>query len=102
MLRDPQSRNSDKHLMYMVWTNQGIDLNDYIQWFKEAAHPKSIIESRRNLQRNQEEKIKAGEIIPENEILIADKKVLKYREEIDRQRGTHIFRDEIADQQTLI
>lgn len=95
MLHQHGARNSDKHLMFEVWRYQGVNTQNYEEWMDKAAHPKSIIESRRNLQRDQEERLLAGEEIPANEILIADKTVLKYREQINQEKGTHIFREEV-------
>ncbi len=102
LLRDHKARNSDKHLMFEVWKYQGIDLNNYDQWFRKAAHPKSIIESRRNLQRDQEEKMAKGIGIPGDELVIADKAVRKYRDRINEDKGTHIFRDEVIVQGSLL
>ena len=94
LLSDPASRNSDKRLMYIVWNQQGVDLTSGKEWMEVAAHPKSIIEARRNLQRDQEKKVNDGEVIPENEVLMADKKYKLYRTRIDLQKGTHIFRED--------
>lgn len=95
LLRDPEARNSDKHLMFRVWEYQGYDITNYGVWMEKAAHPKSIIESRRNLQRDQEEIIKTGGTIPPEELLIADEEVIKLRSKLDEQKGTHIFREDV-------
>jgi dephospho-CoA kinase len=95
LLKDPQSRNSDKRLMWMVWRDQGLHIDNSLEtWMKRSAHAKSIIEARRNMQRNQEEKLRKGDFIPESQIVIADKKYRKLREELNLQRGTHIFRED--------
>jgi hypothetical protein len=100
LLKSKAARNSDKFLMFLVWryqefgTGEGISFNNY-EDFKAAAHPKSIIEARRNLQREQEEKIARGIYIGDDELLVADKQILKMRDLIDAQKGTHIFRDSV-------
>lgn len=87
LLSDPVSRNSDKHY-------QGLDISSYYDWEK-AAHPKSIIEARRNLQRDQEERMENGEVIPLTEIVVADKKFQKLRRQLEEEKGTHIFREDV-------
>ncbi len=101
--RVPETRNSDQKLMYFVWKRQGFCNSDNygvrfnnVECFLEAAHPKSIIESRRQLQRDQEEKIRNGNDIPDSELVIANKEVLALRESRNAQKGTHIFRDQVS------
>lgn len=95
LLYDERSRNSDKRLMFQVWKSEGIDCNDYDEWMERASHPKSIIESRRNLQRDQEERIEKGEYIPHDELVISADVVYKLRKELSEQKGTHIFREDM-------
>lgn len=95
LLQDHKARNSDKHLMFEVWKYQGYDITNYEVWMDRAAHPKSIIESRRNLQRDQEEKLERGESIDGPDLLIADEIVRKFRETINLEKGTHIFRTDV-------
>ena len=95
LLRDHRARNSDKHLMFEVWKYQDLNILDYETWMRKAAHPKSIIESRRNLQRDQEEALLRGEGINGDQLLIADDTVRKFREQINQEKGTHIYREEV-------
>lgn len=95
LLQDHKARNSDKHLMFEVWKYQGYDISNYEVWMDRAAHPKSIIESRRNLQRDQEERLERGESIDGPDLLIADETVRKFRQKINLEKGTHIFREDV-------
>ena len=100
LILDEETRDSDKKLIFRIWQEQGFTswtLSDVyfpsIDGFMNAAHPKSIIECRRKLQREQEERLEKGEQIPEKDWLIASKTVRKFRELIDLQRGTHVYRE---------
>lgn len=95
LLSDHKARNSDKHLMWEVWKYQGANLLVYSYWMDRAAHPKSIIEARRNLQREQEEALARGEGIDGADLVIADDTVRKFREKINLEKGTHIFREDV-------
>ncbi len=108
LLRYPETRNSDQKLIYMVWIKQGLTSpyqveNPFheglyfkdIKQFMESAHPKSIIENRRKLQREQEEKIMNGDYINEWDLLIANREVLQLREKRNQERGTHVLRDQV-------
>lgn len=105
LLRNPETRNSDQKLIFEVWCIQGYS-TDYhghtclnfmdIEAFMNSAHPKSIIENRRKLQRSQEENIRNGVYVPDSELLIADKEVLELREKRNQERGTHVFRDQVT------
>lgn len=95
LLADPKARNSDKHLMFSVWMYQGVTISSYLDFMDKAAHPKSIIEARRNLQRSQEERLASGEMIEDRDLVVADETILKYRQSINEQKGTHIFRESV-------
>ena len=100
LLRYPETRNSDKALMFQVWVQQGYGSESGVTFRKDefvagVAHPKSIIEARRKLQREQEAQLIDGSRLSAGSLLIADKVVRKYRMQIDTQKGTHVYRDEI-------
>lgn len=107
LLENPSTRDSDKLLMFYVWSkqnNSGENLafgsgdlvfgsRDFVHNF---AHPKTIVESRRLLQREQEEKLAKGEYIPGNKILIASKKYQQLRQKLSMEKGTHIYREQVS------
>jgi len=102
--KDTSTRNSDQKLIFEVWyrqgfrdsrsgMNEGILFTD-INQFLESAHPKSIIECRRKLQREQEEKIREGVNILDSDLVVADLGVLALREQRNQERGTHVYREQ--------
>ena len=108
LLKYPETRNSDQKLIYMVWIKQGLTSPYQVEnpfheglYFKDikqfmgSAHPKSIIENRRKLQREQEEKIINGDYVNEWDLIIANREVLQLREKRNQERGTHVFRDQV-------
>jgi hypothetical protein len=103
LLLDPNTRDSDKKLIYRVWQEQGFvtfklgDLHfNSMDEFMNAAHPKSIIECRRKLQREQEQQIRDGVDIPDGKLLVADVEILNLRDQRNAEKGTHVYREQVT------
>ena len=96
LTNEPNTRSSDKLLIWLVWEKQnltGLDLITYSN-FCEAASSKTITRARRMIQAEERERVKNGEIDVEWSLL-PSKEVQEWRYEIERQKGTHVFREEI-------
>jgi hypothetical protein len=95
-----QARSSDKFLIWEVWRRQGfITQKQYESQsitetaFLRAAHPSSIIRLRAMIQSSERKKVSKGEIELKDSLLpLTD--VQEFRDEIQRQRGTHVFRED--------
>ena len=84
----PETRNSDKNLIWKVWSELGYIDTGYALYeedFKRAPSPDTITRCRRKIQ----------EINPE---LGPTRKVRGLRKHIEKQKGTFIFREETLEQ----
>lgn len=87
---NPDTRNSDKKLIWKVWEVldlTGLDVIIYDNFMK-APSSESITRARRKIQ----------ELHPS---LQATESVRRQRQQIEDQRGTYIFREEIKEQVEL-
>lgn len=86
MVESSLYRNSDRHLMWKVWRLEGA-VGEYnntltLEGFLKGSPPESIRRCRQKIQ----------EHFPE---LRSAKKVQQMKDEIEAQKGTHVYREEV-------
>lgn len=80
LIENPDYRSSDQRLMWRVWEDEGCATEVMSKHsFLGATTPESITRARRMIQQNHPE-------------LQATKRVQNYRKDIQNQKGTHVYR----------
>lgn len=80
---DRPSRNSDKRLIWLVWSTQDLIKDGKISCysFMQATTPESITRCRRSVQES------------DLDLQATSARVRRRRQQIQAQKGTHIFRE---------
>lgn len=77
----PELRDSDKKLVWQIWKDTDKTFNESISYydFMRAESPMTISRARRK-------------VVEDHPELASSKGVQRYKDEIERQKGTHVYR----------
>lgn len=97
----PETRGDDKKMIIEFYRRQGIvessmfvDGGEYIsvrKFHDIATNTETIRRNRAHIHSDEKQKIRDGKLTYEQSLL-PDKEILKLRAEIERDKGTHVFR----------
>lgn len=96
----PDTRNSDKRLIWEYWRRQGIVEIDYprkeyitrSKFIELAGSTESLRRSRQKIQEEHKKLVAEGKLDVADSLLAAAE-VAKFRSEIEQEKGTHVYRE---------